>query len=801
MSITGKQIQIAVVIATKNRLQLLSERAVPSVLAQTHSPSRLLVVDDSDSEVRVANAGFVRSLTVSGCEISYLENARTCGASGSWNTAIDHLTGGAADPSELFVAFLDDDDSWDPSYLEQCLGATNQGQIDMVAADFRRHESTAAPPTLATSPSALDAADFLTSNPGIQGSNLFVRLSTLLSAGGFDEALASTTDRDLCVRIADLGTVRYARLPVGLVDHFADSDRSRLSTPASPAKLAGLSAFWRKHHGRMTAEQRRMFTERASRLFGWRLPVDPFPAPSAGVESFTRRRSDEPVHPCVSDLPPQRIEIAPKSSSFHLFIGVITGQPCQLRIFLRSLGVLRSLTCLRAVTALVLDNGCPHAELEAVICESRADGLSIAVIDEARQHTDAAAGGFGAAFGHRPRGHVEIARARTMLQRYLGQMMGSEPGSVGWILDDDMRLDDRARAYLPLLPDFRASGVDVLLGSCEGSSPNTALHGLRVQLVDLLYNLRWLEQLGPDTVLPDRSRENSELRARFPDYYYDLSRKHSAHLEMPFWVEPSFNGETVRDARARLLADSLGLFRGAPLTRPLITEMPSTPLTAAQDSVNRGGCTFVLNHRALTETPNLIASVRGGEARRSDMVWAIVNRFYRRMTIKSVGFPVLHLARGSATPPLDVRKAQAELIGSTLYSALACFLRAHSHHQLDFSDAEADAVCRIADANLSIRWRMLEQSLRRIAGLRESLRRIWPADGYPDFLACLDAWIAPETLGRLRSGIEAYQPQETRRFVCSLRAYADDFAASSVNIDFIHSQRSGATGGAVREMA
>ena len=116
--------------------------------------------------------------------------------------------------------------------------------------------------------------DFLTGNPGIQGSNLFVRLSVLLAAGGFDEGLRSTTDRDLCIRIAELGTVRYGRLSGALVDHYADSDRARLSTRGSGAKLEGLTAFWRKYVGRMTPQQRQAFLDRAATLFGWRPPSD-----------------------------------------------------------------------------------------------------------------------------------------------------------------------------------------------------------------------------------------------------------------------------------------------------------------------------------------------------------------------------------------------------------------------------------------------------------------------------------------------------------------------------------------------
>lgn len=388
-----------------------------------------------------------------------------------------------------------------------------------------------------------------------------------------------------------------------------------------------------------------------------------------------------------------------------------------------------------------------------------------------------------------------------MLQRYLGTVMAAEPGSIGWLLDDDMRLDDRARAYLAWLPALRCDGADVVIGAYEGSSPNPPLNGLRVHLVDLLHNLHWLRNQPANSILPDRSPENSALRSRFPDYYYDLSRKHTAHLEMPHWLEPCFSGETVREARSRLLADAAGILGGAPITRPLVATTPTNPLAAAKDSVNRGGTTFILNHLALATTPNMTSTVRGQEARRSDMFWAIVNRHHRGMTIKSVGFPILHVGRGNAAQSLGVEKVQAEVIGSTLYAGVTDFLRSRPLHGLDFSNHELDEICKLADDHLALRWRMLEQSIHRIIGLRDSLRHAVRGDELQGLLHQLDDWFTPRTLERLRSDTGPHACAATREFLSSLRAVADDFASTSVCVDFIHAQLSSPQGHAVEPRA
>ena len=1195
--------KIAVVITTCDRLPLLAERSLPSVLAQTHKPDIIVVVDGSAAEGRAGNGEYVKSLNLPGCEISYLVNDRSESASGSWNTAIDFLVGEVDDPQQLFVAILDDDDSWAPTYLERCFNAVCARNLDMVAADLYRIEALDGQPEHIEAPEQLCVDDFLTGNPGIQGSNLFVRLSVLLEAGGFDEEIKSTTDRDLCIRIAELGSIKYRRLAVPLVNHFAEPERARLSRRGSKVKNDGLTAFWHKYVGRMTEEQRRMFREHATRRFDWEPPHDAaaislsagrsagnsinksadnaadkstralvlglviddafphefleavqrllrdetvvglhivllerrgldartgakdraiaalrdtgaisdagatssvmdqvaaslrdagagcyrfsferqcqdlekglfdddFPkrerfssrlcrdllldyckriavklagadiriahnpktgtqppagdhvdgilgwlcaahepvyevrrraaprrkdasgpaaktAPTAmanlfddwiqserqvtaehrirskfkperlrllghGSESvvFTdghtvykcidywktrmpltqirflqdnvgrwdypglyplRQVTNEgtwtiltydfeqsvpyegghesdlvrllqschdagivcnnihpknlvvtkangvklidygseirqwipigfeimvrmmylackhPNHPQLETLmrrvrdthrldemdgypefrakikgdwsfnfsvptPVAKIDKAPHHPPFAMCVGVISSDPAMLAPFLHGIASIESVACIKTVQTLVLYNGGPNVQMDAVIDDARRNGMNVAVIDEARQRHDASAGAFGKKYSERPDGQVEIARARTMLQRYLGALLSTDKGAIGWVLDDDMRVDGRAGAYLPWLPEYRARGVDVLLGAYEGYSPNPPINGLRVQLVDILHNLHWLRNLDQVAVLPDRGAENAAQRKRYPDYYYDLARGETGHLETPHWLVPATVGETVRETRCRLQACAAGVLSGYPLTRPVITHPPRNPLESTRDSVNRGGCTFIMDHRALSMTPNLITTVNDREARRSDMVWAIVNRHYRDMTVRAVQFPVNHLGRAQTTPDfnrkpnLNINKLQSEIIGSSLYAAKTEFLRGHKHHALDFKRKEAETVCDLANRHLERRLRNLEKSWRRIMGLREAIREQAGPDEFKDMLEYLDDMITWPKLEQIRSGIGTHDREKVVDFLLSLRATVDDYATTSVDIDFI----------------
>ena len=127
---------IASVVATHNRSELLAGRALASIAEQTRRPDYLIVVDDSDSELRPVNAEVVSSLRIPDTRKIYLDNRRTPGASGAWNTALIHLQ--AIDPSAC-VAVLDDDDSWVETYLERCEQVILDQGLDMVAAGLVFH--------------------------------------------------------------------------------------------------------------------------------------------------------------------------------------------------------------------------------------------------------------------------------------------------------------------------------------------------------------------------------------------------------------------------------------------------------------------------------------------------------------------------------------------------------------------------------------------------------------------------------------------------------------------------------------
>ena len=172
----------------------------------------LVVVDDSDAKIRRANEGIVADFSAEGTRAVYLHNRRKRGASGAWNTALFEVQQIA--PS-AFIAILDDDDRWTPNYLQRCEEEVLGRGLDMVAAGIVYHETVDHEGVPLPPPDRLEVRDLLVRSTHIQGSNLFVRLSKLIEIEGFDEELVSTTDRDICIRLADLDSIRI-RPPAGV---------------------------------------------------------------------------------------------------------------------------------------------------------------------------------------------------------------------------------------------------------------------------------------------------------------------------------------------------------------------------------------------------------------------------------------------------------------------------------------------------------------------------------------------------------------------------------------------------------
>lgn len=262
--------RVVVILPTRNRSEKLT-RALTSIAAQIHPPDLVMVVSDSEGAEEARTSSTVMKLA-DRLPIRLLANTHTRNLSGAINTGLDVVHRDNFAPPSTFVAFLDDDDWWEPRYLDNALTFAEEMDADWVVPGLVRHEQGRRGIPMPI-PTSLAAEDFLTGNPNVQGSNLFVRFARLVQAGGFDEALPSTTDRDICIRLLRVPGIRYEILRNYLVHHDASADPSRLSARGSPQKRAGLLAFYAKYVSEMTEEQRQQFRERARTFFAVEIPA------------------------------------------------------------------------------------------------------------------------------------------------------------------------------------------------------------------------------------------------------------------------------------------------------------------------------------------------------------------------------------------------------------------------------------------------------------------------------------------------------------------------------------------------
>ena len=271
--------RVAVLVATSGRrTAMLLERALPSVYRQVGvTPERVqvLVVDDNSDEselmrIRTGIEGVREALGLDASAFitTAVRNERTRGQSGTgaWNTGLGRLAGDVEPPE--WVAILDDDDEFTTRHIGSCLGAARAGVVGI----FEQLEwvRDAAVESRCFSAHDLTPEAFFVGNPGVQGSNLFVCLAALVAIGGFDESLASATDRDLMIRLLgyakEIGASVCALPTVGARYH--DHRGPRVNTDRA-RKREGLDRFFEKHESGFGPEPLAAALERARRLFGY----------------------------------------------------------------------------------------------------------------------------------------------------------------------------------------------------------------------------------------------------------------------------------------------------------------------------------------------------------------------------------------------------------------------------------------------------------------------------------------------------------------------------------------------------
>jgi glycosyltransferase involved in cell wall biosynthesis len=193
---TGDSVDTSVIIPVYEQPALLRD-ALESVFEQTYDGFEVVVVDDNsnaDIEAVVSKFPDVRM-------VSHEENL---GAGRARNTGVDAAYG-------TFLAFLDADDTWEPTKLEKQRAVFEQGGEDLalVYTGFVQYELDSIEWERYPEASGDIYVEELEHDRVHPTSTVIVRKDVLEEVGGFDTSLPSRQDYDLWIRITEHYEVDY----------------------------------------------------------------------------------------------------------------------------------------------------------------------------------------------------------------------------------------------------------------------------------------------------------------------------------------------------------------------------------------------------------------------------------------------------------------------------------------------------------------------------------------------------------------------------------------------------------------
>lgn len=540
-----------------------------------------------------------------------IKNTRTKAHSGTgaWNTAAFYIMQNFIQENKLdsinqtFLAFLDDDDTWEDIYLREHIKVleSKKGNIGLVASGIRFHKINEINEYF-PSANMLNEGNVFVRNPHIQGSNLFINLNAFLSSGSFDESLKSTTDRDLIMRYLQSCKVNNFKtyfINKILVNYNA-INTNRVTTNKD-SKTQGLNIFYYKYFDLFSPTLQRQSLKRAKDLFDYNLDS------KQNIESSIKLKKNSINAKINLLLCFASYEFNNIKECLNSFLDLKPQKSKYIKDY--RICILTNINLLQETKSF----------LESLSLKAHIKSIN---------------------------NKVNIAKSRTILQRF-SKKMGDrfyKNDYVTWIIDDDLRFKGYYKNrfykidYFYFIAKYYKSDISCLLGGVTNEPPLPFFSTLRVQLLDFYYKLKGFKSINTQDI------ESKE-------YYYDLSSKDFCFLEYPFYSQNS-------------ISHIINLLNKGKVATRKITLNPQNVGILKQDSIHRGGNTIIYDNKML-ELKNITFDYAKYN-RRSDFNWAILQTYVFKKTIKEINLPLFH-KRTYLDSKIDLEKLESDLYAMVLY--------------------------------------------------------------------------------------------------------------------------------------
>ena len=234
---------ISVIIPTFARPKLLQE-SIDSVANQSLQPDEIIVVDGHPDGSAQAT---VKRFSDHEVQVVYVHHPMIGNVSRLRNV-------GVSTSKSKYVSFIDDDDMWDPHYLEYVVQLLSDEEVEAVlgSINYWDEEKVRRGRTLQQD---VVLSDLFLMNPGVSGSGITMAKSLFEGLGGFDEQLPVSEDKDLFMRLLESSEPFRILSDARIMAREHDFDH--LMASDNPHQQVGFQRFYEKYRSKMSLAQRR----------------------------------------------------------------------------------------------------------------------------------------------------------------------------------------------------------------------------------------------------------------------------------------------------------------------------------------------------------------------------------------------------------------------------------------------------------------------------------------------------------------------------------------------------------------